>query len=200
MKITTNKFKIIIAPSKKMNFNAPYSVENTLRPKHLMIAKEIFGTIKTLSEEETKEIFKLSDKKAHEVFEMHKTHGQKLYYAFDLYDGLFYKQLDILTNKQKAWVNEHVLILDALYGFIKPYEKIGDYRLDYTIKLPGINQKEIWSGLITKELEGYDVYNLASKEFSSLVKLPLIEVPLSREGNIKIARGKKLMQMIIENS
>ena len=200
MKIISKKFKIIIAPAKKMNFNAEFSTENTLRPKHLDVAKNIFSVIRNLSEQQTKSIYKLSEKKTAEVFKMHKEHGQKLYYAFDLYDGLFYKQLDSLSKTQKKWVNEHVLIIDALYGFIKPYEKIGSYRLDFTIKLPGVNTKEIWIDLINKELDGYDIYNLASKEFSNLIKHSLITIPLLKEGNIKIARGKKLMQMIKENT
>jgi cytoplasmic iron level regulating protein YaaA (DUF328/UPF0246 family) len=44
---------------------------------------------------ETKAFYKLSDKKANEVFQMHQDHGQKYYYAIEMYAGYVYKQLEL---------------------------------------------------------------------------------------------------------
>ena len=177
-----------------MDINAPSDEINENRPKHILRAKEIFGKIKEFDLEQTKNIYSLSDKKAEEVFKMHKDHGQKLYKAIDLYSGTLFKELK-LSEEDKEWVNENVIILDALYGVIKPNEKIAPYRLDFNVPFP-IDLKEFWKVLINKELEGFKVINLASKEFSSLIESEVITPELDGVGNIKTQRGRKLMEFI----
>ena len=56
-------FKIIISPSKSFNKNVK-ALKLGRRPKYLTKAKNIFEYIKKLSLEETKKIYKLSDKKS----------------------------------------------------------------------------------------------------------------------------------------
>ena len=188
-----NKFKIIISPSKTFNLSNPVDL-TTPRPKHILTAKGVFGPIRKLSLEETKKTYNLSDKKAKEVYEMHQTHGQQLFYAIDMYAGQVFKELNI-DEYDKEFLNEHLLILDALYGIIKPYDLIAPYRLDFKTNI-GVDLKEIWTDKINKELNGYKIINLASKEFSSLVKHEMIEIDLDKDLQIKKARGMALHKML----
>ena len=188
------KYKIIISPSKTMDTSAPNDSINENRPKHILKAKEIFGIIRTFDLEKTKEIYSLSDKKAQQIYEMHKGHGQKLYKAIDLYSGTLFKELEI-KEEDKEWINDNVLIIDALYGVIKPNEKIAPYRLDFNVKFP-IDLKDFWFDIISKELEGHEIINLASKEYSSLINLDMNTPKLDGVGNIKSQRGRKLKELI----
>ena len=188
------KYKIIISPSKLMDVLAPNDPINENRPKHILMAKEIFTTIRSFDLEKTKKIYGLSDKKTEEVYKMHQGHGTKLYKAIDLYSGTLFKELDI-KEKDKKWFNDHVVIIDALYGIIKPNEKVAPYRLDFNVKFP-IDLKKYWSDTISKELDGYEIINLASKEFSSLINLKMITPELDGTGNIKSQRGRKLNELM----
>ena len=190
------KYKIIISPSKMMNINSTSDSINKNRPKHILKAKGIFNKIRFFDLAKTKNIYSLSDKKAKEVYEMHQDHGKKLYKAIDLYSGTLFKELEIKEEDIK-WFNEHVLIIDALYGVIKPNEKIAPYRLDFNIKFP-INLRAFWSDIISKDLEGYKIINLASKEYSSLINFEMTTPKLDGIGNIKSQRGRKLNQLINE--
>ena len=188
-----NNFKIIISPSKTFCLNNPVD-SIAPRPKHILTAKGIFGPIRNLSLEETKDVYKLSDKKAKEVFEMHKAHGQELFYAIEMYAGQVFKELN-LDEYDKDFLNEHVIILDALYGVIKPFDLIAPYRLDFKTDI-GIDLKKTWADKINKELDGFKIINLASKEFSSLVKHEMIEIDLDKEIQIKKARGLALHKLL----
>ena len=185
-------FKIIISPSKSFNKNVK-TLKSGRRPKYLAKAKNIFEYIKKLSLEDTKKIYKLSDKKAKEVYKRNQEHGHNLVYAIELYGGLVFKQLD-LKDVDKDWVDNHIIILDALYGIIKPYDLISPYRLDFKTNI-GIDLKKEWQEIINKELKCFKIYNLASKEFSSLINHDLIDLALEK-AQIKVARGKALNKII----
>lgn len=177
-----------------MNIQKKYIGNDAERPIYLLKAREIFSKIKILDINQTKSLYKLSDKKSEEVYNAHQEHGKTLYYAFDLYDGLFYKKLN-WTVKDKEWINEHIIILDALYGIIKPFDTIAPYRLDFKIKFP-MNLKNFWKQEINDYLKDYKIYNLASQEFSSLIDKPIHSIPLSGIGNIKIQRAEALNSII----
>ncbi|WKX02435.1 YaaA family protein [Candidatus Mycoplasma mahonii] len=182
------KYKIIISPSKNINRNASAITKDGSKPLFLIKAKEVFRPIRKLDLAQTKKLYGLSDKKSLEVYDMHQKHGENNYYAIEYYGGLFYQRLD-LTDKSREWLQEHVVIVDALYGLLRPYDRVSEYRLDFTIKFP-FNLRAFWKEDINKYFECYEVYNLASKEFSSMINKKLIEVPLSGEGNIKIQRAE----------
>ena len=186
-------FKIIISPSKTFNLNKE-AEEKLPRPKNILMAKEIFGKIRSWDIDKTKEVYKLSDKMTKDVYEMHQAHGQKLYYAIEMYGGEVFKQLK-LDEYDKEWLNNHVVILDALYGVKKPYDTIAPYRLDFNVKFD-FNLKNFWKETINNDLKDFELYNLASKEFSSLIDLPMKEVELESASTIKKQRGLTLHKIL----
>ncbi|MCP4337090.1 MAG: YaaA family protein [Mycoplasma sp.] len=187
--------KIIISPAKTFNLNNQID-KSTPRPKYIDIAKQIFKHIRSLSIEQTQQLYKLSNKKTQEVYKMHQEHGANLYYAIEVYAGQVFKQLD-LESYDKEWLNENVVILDALYGVIKPFDLISPYRLDFNLKTDFINLKEIWSNKINEYFKDEEeIINLASKEYSQFINKDMTEFDFKGSSNIKIARGKKLHDLI----
>lgn len=76
-----------------------------------------------------------------------------------------------------AYLNDHVYIISALYGALKPYSGIRDYRLYFDNKM--IDLYDFWEDDIYKEVfrDGELVINLASKEYSKTIR------PFLKEGD-----------------
>ena len=57
----------------------------------------------------------------------------KPYPALELFDGLMYRSIERqdLSEKEQAYLQEHLLITTALYGVLPAYEAIGPHRLDF---------------------------------------------------------------------
>lgn len=162
--------KIIISPSKSMNLSN--GVEKNIKFKDFTY--KIVDEIKKLSLKELQKKFKLSDRLSLEMYNYYQNfENNKCYRAIDLYNGGVYKNLNI---KEKEFFNEHVIILSALYGPIKPNDYIKPYRLDFSkgIKLDGIWHKTVMRDVfndyfINNLKEGELIINLASFEFAQLL-------------------------------
>lgn len=190
--------KIIISPAKKMK-RKPYSVETTV-PIFLNEATSIANKIQKYSIPELKKAFKCSDKIAEEVFEKYQTFNKETYPAIFLYEGLQYMNIDVksLMDDELNYLNNNLLIADALYGLIRPTDLISEYRLDYLSKFDFVKPsfyKDKISKIITEPF-----INLASKEYSSIlpeefaININFIQnlkgIEKSYSTNTKIARGK----------
>lgn len=185
---------IIISPSKIQKMDKPIN-QNNPRPFTINLARKIFGEIKTWDLIKTKEMYKLSDNKSKEVFEMHQKHGQEIFYAIECFNGTVFKEID-LEKYDKEYLNNHLRIIDPLYGILKPFDTIGTYRLDFNMKFP-FDLKDFWRETINKELEGCEIINLASKEYSSIIDSKMSKVILEPGNSIKEQRGKTLHRILI---
>lgn len=184
---------VIISPAKSQR-ELTVLDSNVERPKTLSMARDVFKHIKPLTLEETKAMYSLSDKKAKEVWQMHQEHGKKLYYAIEMFSGQVFKELK-LDEYDKDYLNEHVRIIDPLYGILKPYDTVGMYRLDFKVPFK-FDLKEYWKDIVNKELEGCEIINLASVEYSSIVTHPMIDIELEEAKTIKQKRGKTLHKLL----
>lgn len=83
--------------------------------------------------------------------------------ALFFYNGISFKYLDVTTlnDNNINYLNNHLIILSALYGMLKPLDLINEYRLDFTNK----QLYEYWNLYIDDV-----VINLASLEYSKMVK------------------------------
>lgn len=162
--------KIIISPAKSMALGNGVGRDVKFNDYTYKIVDEI----KKLSLEELQKKFKLSDRLSLEMYNYYQNfENNKCYRAIDLYNGTVYKKLNI---KEKDFFNEHVIILSALYGPIKPTDYIKPYRLDFSkvIKIDGISHKtimrDVFNDYLKKHLkEGELIFNLASFEFNKLL-------------------------------
>lgn len=114
--------------------------------------------------------------------------------AFSLYNGTAYKEiapLDSMSKDELAFVSEHIIILSALYGALRPTTLIHPYRLDLSVRLfshdtlARLLQKELGGALAPYKDELF--INLASREFSALIdrrEFSVIDVEFYKHGSI----------------
>lgn len=100
--------------------------------------------------------------------------------AIFAYDGIQYKSIspESISKEGIEFLNDHLRIISGLYGVLRPFDMIDEYRLEMQTKVK-INDKanlySFWdgsiSGNISEELGGEGiVLNLASKEYSKTVE------------------------------
>ena len=100
--------------------------------------------------------------------------------AIFAYDGIQYKSIapESISKDGIEFLNDHIRIISGLYGVLRPFDMIDEYRLEMQTKVK-VNDKSnlysFWDGSISKSIaddlggEGI-VLNLASKEYSKTVE------------------------------
>lgn len=157
---------IILSPSKEMDW--------TKGEKNIDLDKtslKIINEIKKFSKKELADFFKIDSELAQKVFNAYKEIDKStVKNAIDTYNGLAFRQFDSEV-RQSDFTKNHLIILSALYGPIGPLNKINPYRLDFSknLKIEDTNLKKIQKENFNDKLKGCRIYNLASKEFSSLL-------------------------------
>lgn len=117
--------------------------------------------------------------------------------ALCAFTGLAYQSLRPFEYTESEWdyAQNTVRILDAFYGVLTPKTMIKPYRLDLKSKLKQ-NISKRWNFTFSEP-----IVNLASKEFSSLIKQPMITIDFLERSNgkdinkatyAKMARGAML--------
>lgn len=161
--------KIIFAPAKEIKLTNELPKSSTDSPT----TQTIIQTLKSQTAAEIKSLYKISDKQVDQV----KKYNQSLddssgYQALDMYNGLAYRQISVETEAQNTYLNNHLSILSALYGPIRPNTIIRPYRLDFNtpLKINGKNLRKLWGESFNDCFEkGETILNLSSHEFSSML-------------------------------
>ena len=202
--------KIIISPAKSFRHFENIDTEELLFPEKTKI---LVDKIKKLSMNEMGNLNMTNDKLT-----------EKAYYDYqefdfrDLpnpalfsYDGLVFKQFKMGDFEDLDYLNDHVFIISALYGLVKPMTGIRDYRLYFDNTRYDLY--DFWKDDLYKKLyEDNDlVINLASKEYSKTIrpflkktdKFITIDFKEVRDGKLKSvvaymkqARGAMLREII----
>lgn len=202
--------KIIISPAKSFKHFDNIDTEELLFPEKTKI---LVNKIKKLSMNEIGNLNMTNDKLT-----------EKAYYDYqefdfrDLsnpalfsYDGLVFKQFKMEDFTDINYLNNHVYIISALYGLLKPMTGIRDYRLYFDNTRYDLY--DFWKDDLYKKLyEDNDlVINLASKEYSKTIrpflkktdKFITIDFKEVRDGKLKSvvaymkqARGAMLREII----
>lgn len=190
---------IIISSAKTIKFHR----ENKLNYSSECIfdneVKEVTNILKAYSEEDIKLLMKVSPKLAKENYLRY----QKFFYkdtvckeAILAFSGGVYRGIDIDTfdKDDLMFTKENLRILSGLYGVIRPFDMIKEYRLEMATKiknLKGDNLYDFWRDKITdrilsdiKNSSGEKILiNLASKEYSDAIdlkevalKYPIIDI------------------------
>lgn len=165
--------KILFSPTKDFNLNNPQKV-NDKNFDISNITNQIMNKLISMNDLNLHELFKLSEEKFIEVKNYIKSwNSDTVYKALDMYNGLSFKTLKSteFNDKELSFLDEHLLILSALYGPINPEKYIKPYRLDFTnkLKIDNISLRNLWKDLYNNSInENELVFNLASEEFSSL--------------------------------
>lgn len=134
------------------------------------------------------------------------------------YDGLVFKNIgaEKFSTEELKYVNNHLRILSACYGCVRPLDEILPYRLEMQCKLK-LNDKSLyqfWGELLYKEVykENQIVLNLASEEYAKIIRKYAkqdqfidVEFLTYHKGKLrtittsaKMARGQ-MVKFIVEN-
>lgn len=221
----------VLSPAKTLDFSADYQLNNSSEPAFINEAATLVKELRKLKPEKLSSLMGISAKLADLNFERYlkweKNH-QPAYTkpAVLAFKGDVYIGLDAmgLNSEQLDFVNENVRILSGLYGILKPYDLIREYRLEMGSKLKnpkGGDLYKFWGNKIAKQIneviknsDGEKVLiNLASNEYFKSVDLKALNYPVItpvfkelKDDNYKVisffakkARGLMTRYMALEN-
>ncbi|MCH5345143.1 MAG: peroxide stress protein YaaA [Acetatifactor sp.] len=170
--------KIILSPAKKMNVDLD-SLDYLDLPEYLQQAEEIMCWLKSKSHEELKKLWGCNDKIAEQNFERldHMELRKRLTPAILSYEGIAYQYMApaVFEQRQLDFVQEHLRILSAFYGVLKPMDGVTPYRLEMQAKASINGHKDLydlWGRRLYDSVRDDDgvIINLASKEYSKCVE------------------------------
>jgi hypothetical protein len=219
---------VILSPSKTIRKNTDHSFEHFTLPVFLSQAEQVVNTLKKLNTEELRSILKTSPKltyEAQESFQLwnlqHSTNNSTqsiLAFNGDVYAGM---NAGELSNDTFLYSQDHLIILSGLYGALRPFDLIQNYRLDVgnSLKIGKDNLYSFWKRRVTDFVNrqllisnNHYLVNLASHEYFSMLGVKSIKgkmiTPVFKDyssGKYKIvsvfakkARGK-MARFIFEN-
>ena len=170
--------KIILSPAKKMNVDLE-TLEPLGMPVFLECTKEILEWLQEKSVEELKALWKCNDKIVEQNVQRLKEMQleKRLTPAVLSYEGLAYQYMApaVFEEKHLSYVQEHLRILSAFYGVVRPMDGVTPYRLEMQAKAAIGEYKDLydlWSDSLYKVVRDEDgmIINLASKEYSKCIE------------------------------
>jgi hypothetical protein len=202
--------KIILSPAKTRNFD-PSGPESVSEPRFYKEAAMISREIMTLSREDLGARMKIKGVLLEQTYGdfqgFFEAAGKA---ALWTYRGEVFKQLALsgYSPGVLAYLDEHLFILSALYGVLRPRDAIRPYRLDMTMRVMDRSLYQFWSDKVPEVFDPREVIvNLASREFARMVPLPMVTVHFKQktpEGGLvevaihsKQARGRMLHFMAV---
>jgi len=185
----------IISPAKNMKVDREGTRPVTL-PFFMEEAKEIHQELKNMMPSDLQILMKINDKLADDSFDriQHMKFDMEGTSAIETYDGIQYKYMNPQTfsKEAKEFAQNHVRVLSGLYGVVRPYDSIYEYRLEMLTKMAvassmdgktAKNLYEFWGRKIHDQLidemegvyqgqqdENRVILNLASDEYGKTVK------------------------------
>lgn len=170
----------IISPAKNMRPPEKKEGQKPLTmPVYIDRAKEIGAKLKTYGPWDFQELMRVNEKLAQDCFDRMQfiRFDNMGTAAVETYDGIQYKYMDPMTFSERAkeFAERHLRILSGLYGCLRPYDSIYEYRLEMLTKLEVGGAKDLyryWKEDIYREVAKDDrvICNLASEEYAKTVR------------------------------
>jgi len=170
--------KIILSPAKKMNVDTD-SLAPVGLPAFLGETTKILDWLKSKSKAELKEIWKCNDKIMEQNMERleHMDLYSRLTPAILAYEGIAFQYMApaVFENGQIDYVQDHLRILSAFYGVLRPMDGVTPYRLEMQAKADIENAKNLydyWGSRLYHAVrdESGIIINLASKEYAKCIE------------------------------
>ena len=148
-------------------------------PEFIEKTTEIQSWLKSKSKEELKTIWKCNDKITEQNF--NRLENMDLYHlltpAVLSYEGIAFQYMapSVFEDSQFEYVQNHLRIISAFYGVLKPRDGVTPYRLEMQAKLETAKNNDLyeyWSDTLYQSLlaEGMtELVNLASAEYSKAI-------------------------------
>lgn len=170
--------KIILSPAKKMNVDTDSLAVQGL-PVFLEQTEEILDWLRSKPYAELKKIWNCNEKIATQNFErlQHMDLKRQLTPAVLSYEGIAYQYMApaVFEDGQFDYVQEHLRILSAFYGVLKPMDGVTPYRLEMQAKAAVAGYKDLyalWGVRLYEEVRDHSgvIVNLASKEYAKCME------------------------------
>ena len=170
--------KIILSPAKKMIVDTDNLAPLEL-PVYIDKTAEVLNWMKSKSKEELKAIWKCNDKIAEQNF--NRLENMDLYNrltpAVLAYEGIAFQYMapSVFEIQQFEYLQNHLRILSAFYGILKPMDGVTPYRLEMQAKAEieeTINLYDYWGDRLYHSVidDSRIIINLASKEYSKCIE------------------------------
>ena len=170
--------RIILSPAKKMNVNTDDLAPCGL-PAFMEQTEEIVRFLQSLTYGEAKKLWACNDRIAEQNYD--RVQQMDLYHqltpAILSYEGIAYQYMapSVFENGQFAYVQEHLRILSAFYGVVRPMDGVTPYRLEMQAKAKIAGAKDLydyWGDRLYREVldDSRVIINLASKEYSRCIE------------------------------
>lgn len=175
--------RIILSPAKKMNMKTDDFIPDAL-PVFMEHTEEILEWIRGLSYAEVKKLWACNDKIAEQNFNRIQEMDLKkcLTPAILSYEGIAYQYMapSVFEDGEFDYVQEHLRVLSAFYGVVKPMDGVTPYRLEMQAKAKIAGTKDLyayWGDRLYREVldDSRIIINLASKEYSKCIEKYLTE-------------------------
>ena len=155
------------------------SIAPVTLPEFIDKTTEILNWLKDRSKEELKAIWKCNDKILEQNF--NRLENMNLYQmltpAVLSYEGIAFQYMapSVFEDMQLEYVQNHLRILSAFYGALKPMDGVTPYRLEMQAKIrigDSKNLYEYWGDLLYRSVidDSRIIINLASKEYSKCIE------------------------------
>ena len=170
--------KIILSPAKKMNVDTD-SLEVRGMPVFLEQTEAILSWLKSKSYAELKKLWNCNDKIAEQNVDRLKRMDlhKQLTPAVLSYEGIAYQYMApaVFEGGQLDYVQEHLRILSAFYGVLKPMDGVTPYRLEMQARASVAGYKDLydfWGAGLYEEIRDDSgiMINLASKEYAKCIE------------------------------
>ena len=174
--------KILLSPAKKMNVNTDDLAPLGL-PVFMEQTEEILRFLQGLSYAEAKKLWVCNDRIAEQNYDRLKSMDlyHRLTPAILSYEGIAYQYMApvVFESGEFAYVQEHLRILSAFYGVVKPMDGVVPYRLEMQAKAKVAGTKDLyeyWGDKLYREVldDSHIIINLASKEYSRCIEKYLL--------------------------
>ena len=170
--------KIILSPAKKMIVDTD-NIAPVELPVFIDKTAEILSWMKSKSKEELKAIWKCNDKIAEQNF--NRLENMDLYNrltpAVLAYEGIAFQYMapSVFEIQQFEYLQNHLRILSAFYGVLKPMDGVTPYRLEMQAKAEieeTTNLYDYWGDRLYHSVidDSRTIINLASKEYSKCIE------------------------------
>ena len=170
--------KIILSPAKKMNEELDALAYQGL-PVFMEQTEEIMHWMQGLSYAEAKKLWACNDRIAEQNYERFRSMNltRRLTPAILSYEGIAYQYMapSVFANGEFDYVQEHLRILSAFYGVVKPLDGVTPYRLEMQAKAKIAGSRDLydyWGDRLYREVldDRRIIVSLASKEYAKCIE------------------------------
>ncbi len=181
--------KVVLSPSKSMSENTKTPLQHPLFNKRF----ELLDELKKMSMDALMTLYQSNENIASTNYKRFQSFEESNQAIFT-YTGQQFKHLDVFTLDQDSidHLNKVLYIMSGLYGLVRPYDKIGLYRLPMGVQWNDSLLKNEWIDIISDHLKNDDVLNLASKEYYDAIdykRVNVTRVDFLVEKNSKIRKA-----------